>query len=78
MIFTATVFSIYALTENYAAGKEGEWESENDGNIFMSGSLAAYGEDDHPSLVQPWLNLALGLVLYGIYVFVWFKHKRLL
>jgi hypothetical protein len=73
-----TLVGVFMMVENYSAGKEDEWDSNNDGDIFLSGSLGAYGKDDHPSLAQPWLNVVLSWIMYGVYLYLWFKHKRLL
>ena len=48
-----------------------------EGNVIISGSIAAHGEDDQPSLVQAWLNAVMEWSLLAVYVVLQLRHKKL-
>jgi len=68
---------LFALVDNYSAGKEGEWDEKLDGHFIISGSIAAHGEDDAPSSYQAWLNAVMEWSLLVIYVVIHLRHKNL-
>ena len=40
--------SIFALYDNYTAGKEDQWDETLQGDFIISGTMAAHGTDSHP------------------------------
>lgn len=72
-------FAFYAIYTNYDADHEGDYDTELEENnhYMISGSIAAWGTDDEPPVLQTWLNAVMCWTVLFIYVIVHLRHKSI-
>jgi len=70
-------FAFFAIYTNYDADHEGDWDEELEKNnhYMISGSIAAWGTDDEPPVLQTWLNCAMVWTVLFVYVVIHLRHK---
>jgi hypothetical protein len=69
---------VYHMEDNYTADAEDEWDDESKNHLFISGSLAAHGEEGEPEILQCWLNDIIAFILlWLVYPILAIRHKRL-
>ena len=75
IMLVGSAMSIFALYDNYTAGKEDKWDEQLEGNWIISGTIAAHGTESHPSIFQAWINAAMSWTCLFIYVIIHVRSK---
>ena len=70
------IASVYCLHKNYAAKRIGEWDETLEGSMVMESSLANYGKNATPPLLQPWLHVLCMWGLLVLHQYLAQQHKR--